>query len=132
MFLKALKETAASFKCTYATGAAHATELLRYLNPDYIFFDLPVESSETHRMIQTIHNKRSLFGCKYFLYAAEIAADIRRRATELGAAGCVQKSRMVSALAEALGSALGERKEYPVPAIVPVYPMAQPKQSSAV
>ncbi len=130
-FLKALKLTTASFKCTYAKNASHATELLRYLNPDYIFFDAHLESAETHRMIQTIHNKRALLGCRYFLYTREITAELKRRAVELGAAGCIIKTAITAALADMLSVALGERKDLPQPSIAG-YPIPQGQQSNAV
>ena len=39
VFLEALKDISVEdgFKCTYATGPAHAAEMLKYLSPDFIF-----------------------------------------------------------------------------------------------
>ncbi|TMI68575.1 MAG: response regulator [Bacteroidetes bacterium] len=67
-FMAALKEIQGDFKCTYAESSAQALEMLKYLQPDFIFIDYDLPEVNGLRLLSVIRNEPALKQAKIFIY----------------------------------------------------------------
>ena len=92
-FMAIVNQCAGAFKCTYASSPAHALEMLRYLEADFIFIDHKPGGFDSIKLVSAIRCglKHALAGI--YLYGGEIDDEANKMATLAGASGCVSKSQ---------------------------------------
>ena len=107
-FLDALKDVHSDdgFKCTYASGPKQADEMLKWLQPDFIFldFNLPgVNGLHFLAHLKEITNPRK---SKIYLYSIHVNEKISRAGMRLGADGVVKKKYTIRELTKELTTLL--------------------------
>jgi DNA-binding NarL/FixJ family response regulator len=98
-FMAALKEIQGEFKCTYADSSAQALEMLKYLQPDFIFVDYDLPQVNGLQLLSVIRSDAALKQAKIFIYTEMISEEIGKMARILGASGCIEKHATVTWLA---------------------------------
>ena len=98
-FMAALKEINGDFKCTYAGSSEQALEMLKYIQPDFIFLDYHLPQVNGLQVLSVIRNDPSLQRTKVYIYTETISEEIDKMAKLLGAAGCIEKNATVTWLA---------------------------------
>ena len=104
IFSEALNQVPGSFKCTYASSARQALDMLQFLTPDYIVTDFNMPMVNGMQLLREIKKDNRLAGIPFFLYSTTITSDVRRKAEEYGAAGCMEKPTSIDALSKVLKS----------------------------
>jgi CheY-like chemotaxis protein len=106
-FLEALKDVPADdgFKCTYASDAREA-EILRWLEPDFIFVDFNMPGGNGLQLLTRLKEKIRRDKPNIFLYSIYVNERIARAALNLGAAGVVKKQYTIRELTTQLASVL--------------------------
>jgi len=95
-FMAALKEIQGDFKCTYAESSGQALEMLKYLQPDFIFVDYDLPGVNGLQLLSVIRGEPALKQAKVFIYTEMISEEIGKMARILGASGCIEKHATVS------------------------------------
>jgi len=98
-FMAALKNISGDFKCTYAESSKQALEMLRYIQPDFIFLDYNLPQVNGLQVLSVIRNEPGLQRTKVYIYTETISEEIDKMARLLGAAGCIEKSKTITWLA---------------------------------
>lgn len=109
IFTDALKAIGDFYKCTYATSAEQAMNILQIMQPDFIFVDynLPKINGLEFISAARYHIKPDI--TRIFLYSTKINNDLIRTARLLGAAGCIEKSSTIGELTRDLKIILDSR-----------------------
>jgi CheY-like chemotaxis protein len=103
IFNEALKKVSANeFKCTHAESVQHALEMLKYLQPDFIFVDYNMPQSNGIDFLESIAHDNRFANTKKFLLSTCISNVSMKKAIALGADGCIQKADSIEALCEIL------------------------------
>ena len=107
-FLDALKEVSSEdgFKCTYASSAKQAAEMLKYLVPDFIFVDFEMPETNGLQFLSAIKNQLRSDKTKVYLYSIFNNEKIRHTALHLGASGIMKKLFTIKALSNELKAVL--------------------------
>src|SRR5690348_4134639 len=86
-FLDALRAVPCDdgFKCTYANSARQAQDMLKYLEPDFIFVDYNMPDTNGLQMLLDIKNKLGSEKPKVYLYSIFIDEKMQLAAKSLGA-----------------------------------------------
>ena len=107
-FLDALKDVPCDdgFKCTYANNPQQAIEMLKYLVPDFIFFDYNMPETNGLELLLSIKNQLGLEKPKVYLYSIFTTERIKRAAMNIGASGAIKKMNTIRALRDELASVL--------------------------
>jgi len=95
-FMAALKDIEGDFKCTYAESSQQALEMLKYIQPDFIFIDSDMPDVDGLQILSYIRNEHSLQKAKAFIYTENISEETGKMAKLLGASGCIEKHPSVS------------------------------------
>jgi len=113
IFLEALKKVDVEdgFKCTYASSALQALEILKYLVPDYIFVDIYMPRMNGFELLSAIRNERRLGSVKKIIYSSAIDAACHQKAQQLDVIDCIEKTNAIEKLSHQLETILS-----PVPA----------------
>jgi CheY-like chemotaxis protein len=102
IFVEALNGVPGSFKCTYASSGEQGIEMLRYLEPDYIFLDYNMPRATGLDVLERVRNANRHRHGLLFLYSTTITEELSRSAMILGATGCLKKTTSISLLTEEL------------------------------
>jgi CheY-like chemotaxis protein len=110
VFLEALKRLPHEdgYKCTYAATAAQAMGMLKYLVPDYIFFDLHMQDMNGLQFLSLVRKEPKLQKAASYLYAESISADVYEILMTRGAAGWIEKTNSVNRLTTKLKIFIGD------------------------
>ncbi len=92
-FMAALSDIKAcfSFKCTYAGSSRQGLEMLKYIQPDYIFIGYNLEEINGLQVLSSVRSNPSLRMTKVFLYMDTISDEVDKIAGSMGASGCIEK-----------------------------------------
>jgi len=90
------------FKCTYASNAKQAIEMLRHLVPDIILVDFQMPGTNGLHFLSMINNQPSLQRTRKYLYSAFVNEIMSKSAVKLGASGCIKKTFKITELADEL------------------------------
>jgi DNA-binding response OmpR family regulator len=103
-FLDALKAVPSDdgFKCTYAAGPKQADEMLRWLEPDYIFLDFHMPGMNGLQFLVNLKERVRSNRPRIYLYSIHINDKIRRVGLGLGASGIIKKKYTIRELTEEL------------------------------
>jgi CheY-like chemotaxis protein len=103
IFLEALKkiEVEDGFKCTYASSAIQALEMLKYLIPDFIFVDLNMPRMNGLELLSAIRNEKRLQAVRKILYSTSIDYACKEEAILFGAT-CIEKTSTIEKLSHHL------------------------------
>jgi len=103
IFMDALNQVDSSnVKCTHASAARQALEMLKYLEPDIIFVDFNIPGLNGLGLIEDIKKIKSIQNIPVFLYSTTINAKMEKTARSLGVAGCIEKPNSINKLASEL------------------------------
>ena len=94
-FMSALKNIDGDYKCTYAERSEQALEMLKYIQPDFIFIDYNLPDVNGLQVLSVIHNEPRLQRTKIYIYTETISEEVEKMARLLGAAGCIEKNATV-------------------------------------
>jgi hypothetical protein len=102
IFLDALRNVPEEdgFKCTYAATASQASEMLKFLVPDFIL--VSQEISNNQELLSMISKRPKLEGIKLFLYCNNNSMQV----TGTGFAGYIERNQSVPNLSDNLTSIL--------------------------
>jgi len=95
LFMSALKDINGDFKCTYADRSEQALDMLKYIQPDYIFIEYDLPNVNGLQVLSVIRNEPGLQRTKIYIYTETISEEIDKMARLLGAAGCIEKKATV-------------------------------------
>ena len=90
------------FKCTYASNAKQAIEMLHHLVPDIILVDFQMPGTNGLHFLSMINNQPSLERTRKYLYSAFVNEIMSKSAVKLGASGCIKKTFKITELADKL------------------------------
>ena len=91
LFVEAMKEVIAGFKCTYASSGAQALKMLLYLRPEVIFIDYNMPLMNGLELAEELKKSKELKDIPLFLYSTHISSNMLQKARELGIAQCIEK-----------------------------------------
>ena len=94
-FISALKNINGDYKCTYAERSAQALEMLKYIQPDFIFIDYNLPDVSGLQVLSVIRNEPGLQRTKIYIYTETISEEVEKMARLLGAAGCIEKNATI-------------------------------------
>jgi DNA-binding NarL/FixJ family response regulator len=95
-FMAALKEMIGEYKCTYAESSEQALEMLKFIQPDFIFIGYNLPRVNGLQVLSVIRSEARLQRAKVYIYTETITEEIGKMARVLGAAGCIEKKATVS------------------------------------
>jgi DNA-binding NtrC family response regulator len=98
------------FKCTYASDAAQAIEMLKYLVPDCIFTDFNISGMNGLDVLSYVKSQQQLEKTRLCLYSNLIDEKTKSRADAMGAY-CLQKPDTIDKLANSLSIFFDRRSE---------------------
>jgi two-component system, response regulator, stage 0 sporulation protein A len=99
------------FKCTYASNAKQAIEMLQHLVPDVILVDFQMPGTNGLHFLSMVNNQPSLQRTKKYLYSAFVNEIMSKSAVKLGATGCIKKSFKITGLADELEKIISSTPE---------------------
>lgn len=102
IFNEALKAIPGSYKCTYVDNAEEGIEILRYLTPDYIIADYNMPGMNGLDFFSKIGKEERLHDVPFFIYSSLLTIDIKRKASEIGIVGCLNKPDTMTSMIEML------------------------------
>jgi CheY-like chemotaxis protein len=110
LFLEALKKLPHEdgYKCTYAATPTQAMEMLKYLVPDYIFFDLNMRGMNGLQFLSRVRNEPRLTKAASYLYASSISEDVYDMLMSYGASGWIEKTDSLNRLTTKLKIFIGD------------------------
>lgn len=94
------------FKCTCARDRHQAREMLKYLEPDFVFVDFNIPELKGVKLVADLKTEMNLPDIPVYLYTANISPETSRMARLLGAAGCIGKTDAGDSLVRKLQSIL--------------------------
>ena len=83
-----------SFKCTQASSANEAVEMLRSTTPDFIFARNDLPGINGLQLLSAIKFEPRMKAVKVFIYGEIIGEETIKMARVLGAAGCIEKGSL--------------------------------------
>jgi DNA-binding response OmpR family regulator len=111
IFTDALKIVGDFYKCTYAADAEQAMDILKIVQPDFIFVDYNLPKINGLEFISVAGKTINPGATRIYLYSTKINNDTLKMARLLGAAGCIEKSVTIGELARELKVVL--QQNYP-------------------
>jgi CheY-like chemotaxis protein len=102
IFTDALKRVGDFYKCTYAADAEQAMDILKEIQPGFIFVDYNLPRINGLEFISVARNSIRPGVTRVFLYSTKIDDEMIKMARLLGAAGCIEKPLTVAGLAREL------------------------------
>jgi DNA-binding NtrC family response regulator len=85
------------FKCTYASSARQAIEMLKYLVPDYVFTDFNLPEVNGLEVVKFIREQSRFNNTHVCLYSTHINQDTAKSAAAMGA-DFIEKSGTIDSL----------------------------------
>lgn len=76
-----------------AYNGPQAEEMLMKVSPELIFLDINLPGADGFECLEIIKNIPHIKSVPIYMYSTEITDKTIKRATKLGAAGCLKKSR---------------------------------------
>lgn len=104
LFVEAMKEVIAGFKCTYASSGAQALKMLLYLRPEVIFIDYNIPPMNGLELAGELKKNNELKDVPLFLYSTHISSNILQKAHDLGIAQCIEKPCTMTEMIQTLKS----------------------------
>jgi CheY-like chemotaxis protein len=101
IFTDALNRVGDFYKCTYAANAEQAMDILKQVQPDFIFVDYNLPRINGLEFISVARNNVKPV-TKVFLYSTSIGERMIKMARLLGAAGCIEKPVSITELTREL------------------------------
>ena len=98
IFVHALDQIGIPYKCTWAMNGEQALKQLPYLTPDIIFLDLHMPGMNGLECLSAIRQLPHLKGTPIILHSSALTDESRKKARNLGASACLEKSSNLSAL----------------------------------
>jgi CheY-like chemotaxis protein len=95
-FMSAIGNIKGNIKCTYASSSEQALEMLKFIEPHFIFIDYNMPKVNGLQLLSVIKGEPKLKGVKVFIYSENISDEIHKMARILGAAGCIEKHGTIS------------------------------------
>jgi len=107
-FLDALKNvpTNDGFKCTYASSARQALEMMQFFVPDFVFVDYHMPVVTGLQFLSSLRDKPGIEKPKIYLYSIYTNEKITKAALEMGAAGALRKEYTIRAMSQVLAAVL--------------------------
>lgn len=105
---EALNKAGIDNVCTWASGPEKAYALLQQAQPDIIFLDINMPRVNGIVCLEEIKKMDGLRDIPVVLYSTSITNDMRKKAIQLGAFFCMEKTSSVQILADNLSQLLGE------------------------
>ena len=104
LFVEAMKEVIAGFKCTYASSGAQALKMLLYLRPEVIFIDYNIPPMNGLEVAEKLKKNKELKEIPLFLYSTHINLTIQQKAHDLGIVECIEKPCTMTGMVQTLKS----------------------------
>ena len=95
IFTDAVKEMPGRYKCTYASDAPQALNMLSYLRPDFIFIDYNLPGMNGIELLEEIRRTMIMPETSIYIYSTTVSDRTRQEAFRLGASGCIEKPSSV-------------------------------------
>lgn len=104
LFVEAMKEVIAGFKCTYASSGSQALKMLLYLRPEVIFIDYNIPPMNGLELAEELKKNKELKDVPLFLYSTHISLNMLQKAHDLGIAQCIEKPCTMTGMIQTLKS----------------------------
>lgn len=102
IFLSALKKTDAPFDFISADCCEKALDILKHVNPDFIFIDLNMPRINGMTCLEEIKKINKISHVPVYMYSTGINASDGQKALQLGAADYIIKPNSISTLSSIL------------------------------
>jgi CheY-like chemotaxis protein len=110
IFMEAISKINVSSKCTYASNAERAIEILKYLVPDYIFLDINMPKTNGFECLKRIRQNQALQNTCIVMYSNGVDEEIFKKAATEGANACIRKTSSIAALSQAIQNLFYQHK----------------------
>jgi CheY-like chemotaxis protein len=94
-FMLALKNINSDYHCAYAERSEQALDMLKYIQPDFIFIDYNLPNVNGLQVLSVIRNEPRLQRTKIYIYTETISEEVDKMARLLGADGCIEKNATI-------------------------------------
>ncbi len=102
IFSMALQELETAFDFVFARSADFGLKMLSNIIPDYIFLDLNMPKLNGLRCLEKIKELKEIQSTSVFLYSTDITQEVKQKALNLGATGCIKKPLTIGKLSAIL------------------------------
>lgn len=98
IFTDVLEELPGNYKCTYASSAFQAFDMLKFIHPHLIFIDYNLPAMNGIELLGEIKKERELMEIPVYIYSTTVSPETKRLASLLGAAGSLQKPSSIGSM----------------------------------
>jgi CheY-like chemotaxis protein len=104
IFREAVKEIDSTYTCVIATSGREGLNLLKNINPDFIFLDINMPLMNGQETLRYIRAEKHLNAVPVCMLSTHIDENDRGMYIRMGAAECLTKPRSFTALCQMLQS----------------------------
>ena len=105
----ALEMTQGHFKCFWANDLEQATQMLKDLQPEFVFIDINMPRNDGISCLKKFKQLKPLNHTAFVMYSTYISAADHKEAIQLGASHCMQKADNIHVLLNQLMSLLNNK-----------------------
>lgn len=102
IFKLALDLAKIDYHCTWANGLEQATQMIKEMQPDFIFIDINMPRYDGIDCLQKLKEIEGLRHSTFVMYSTYISEDDHDKAFELGADYCILKTENIRILLKQL------------------------------
>ena len=105
----ALDMAEVNYDCVWANGLEHATQLVRDLQPDFVFIDINMPRYNGISCLEQLKKLKQLQQSVFVMYSTYISDEDHEKALQLGANHCIHKPENVKILRKQLLSLFNDK-----------------------
>lgn len=110
IFMEALRDIYSSYQCDWATNAEQGMQLLGKGLPDIVFLDINMPKIDGFDCLGMIRKKEEFKEIPIVIYTTGFNKQMERKALEMGAVGCLQKTNSIGVLSKILKAVLEQEQ----------------------
>ena len=105
----ALDMAEVNYDCVWANGLEHATQLVRDVQPDFVFIDINMPRYNGISCLEQLKKLKQLQQSVFVMYSTYISDEDHEKALQLGANHCIHKPENVKILRKQLLSLFNDK-----------------------
>jgi CheY-like chemotaxis protein len=102
-----------NYQCVWAEGLEQAKELVKDVQPDFIFIDINMPRYNGINCLKQLKQEEQLHDSVFVMYSTYISEDDHKMALQLGANHCIHKPENVKVLRKQLLSLFNDKTHCP-------------------
>jgi CheY-like chemotaxis protein len=100
------------YYCTWANGLEQATQLIKELQPDFVFIDINMPRYDGINCLKKLKELDALRNSTFVMYSTYISDEDHDKALELGASHCIHKPENIRVLLKQLTGLFNDKAHH--------------------